>query len=83
MDFEELGEEEKKLLLRSFSFDVDSEGYIIDRELNERLYSPDTKSLIKFENAGLIPGSLKIIDTTPLTISKFLREKIDSENGTG
>ena len=82
MEFEELSDEEKKLLLNAFSYDVDDEGFIIDKALNERLFSNDTKRFISFDNAGLVPGSLKIIDTTPLTISKFLREKIDSDNGT-
>jgi hypothetical protein len=74
MNFEQLGIEEKKLLLRAYNYDVDQDGIIIDRLLNEPVFAADTQRVVTLENASLIPGSLKIIDTTPLTISKLLRE---------
>lgn len=74
MNFEQLGIEEKKLLLRAYNYDVDEEGIIVDRLLNERVFSIDTQRVVTLENASLIPGSLKVVDTTPLTISKLLRE---------
>ncbi len=82
MEYEEIGVEEKKLLLRAYNFEVNEEGVIIDYLLNEPLISNETRRPIKLENASLIPGSLKIVDTTPLTISKLLREKEElKENG--
>lgn len=77
MEFEELGIEEKKLLLKAYDYDVNEDGVIIDSLLNEPLVSNDTKRQIKLNSASFLPGSLNIIDTTPLTISKFLREKIE------
>lgn len=77
MEFEELGNEEKKLLLSAYNYEVDDNGIIIDSLLKEPLMSPESQKPIKLENASLLPGSMKIIDTTLLTISKFLREKIN------
>jgi len=82
MEFEEIGNEERKLLLNAFGYDVNDKGVIVDSLLGTQMISKETKRPILLENAGLIPGSLDIIDTTPLTISKFLREKIElKENG--
>jgi len=82
MEFEELGNEEKKLLLNAYNYEVNEGGVIVDTLLKEPLISQDSQKPIKLENASLLPGSMKIIDTTPLTISKFLREKIElKENG--
>ena len=65
----------KKTLIKSYNFEVNEEGVIIDYLLNEPLISNETRRPIKLENASLIPGSLKIVDTTPLTISKLLRKR--------
>jgi len=82
MEFEELGKEEKELLLKAYKYEVNSEGVIVDSLLKEPVISQDTQRPIKLESASLLPGSMRIIDTTPLTISKFLREKIElKENG--
>ena len=82
MEFEELGDAEKKLLLDAYNYEVDEKGIIVDSLLKEPVVSEDIKKPIFLENASLLPGSLKIINTTPLTISKFLREKIElKENG--
>ncbi|MFH1133021.1 MAG: hypothetical protein V1735_00875 [Nanoarchaeota archaeon] len=77
MEFEELGDEEKKLLLKAYNYEVNEDGIICDSLLKEPVISQDTQRPIKLKNASLFPGSMKIIDTTPLTISKFLREKIE------
>ncbi|MBW2994100.1 hypothetical protein KY315_01615 [Candidatus Woesearchaeota archaeon] len=81
MEFEELDVEGKKLLLNAYNYEVDEEGIIIDATLKEPVISKDTQQLITLKNVSLLPGSLNLLDTTPLTISKFLREKIESKNG--
>jgi hypothetical protein len=76
--FEELGKEERILLLRAFDYDVDSEGYIIS-PTGSKIPSKETPStFLRVEDSALITGSLEVIDGTPTTISKFIREKVET-----
>jgi hypothetical protein len=79
--FEELGREEKILLLRAFDYDVDEKDYILN-ENGSRIRSKECPNeFLTLKNAALTPGSLEVIDSSPTSISKFLREKIEV-NGT-
>jgi len=78
--FEELTEAEKKLLLSAYDYSVDGEGNIIDDALNEKVLSKVTNQPLTLKNVALISGSLKLMDSDPLTISKFLREEIENEH---
>mgnify|MGYP001592701094 CR=1 FL=1 len=78
-EFEELSDEEKKVLLSAFNYRVNENGEIIDTLLNEPVRSNINKPLT-IKDAALLPGSLKIIDSDPLTLSKYLREEIE-KNG--
>jgi hypothetical protein len=75
--FEELGKEERTLLLRAFDYDVDEEGYIID-QAGSRIPSKEIPSkYLRVEDSMLIPGSLEVVDGTPTSIAKFIREKVE------
>jgi hypothetical protein len=75
--FEELGKEERTLLLRAFDYDVDSEGYVID-QTGSRIPSKEVPSeFLHVETSTLVPGSLEVIDGTPTSIAKFIREKVE------
>ena len=73
--FEDLPLDGKKLLLSAFDYSVDDDGYIIDNLLGEKVSSLGKP--IKVEEATFTNGSLKIMDSDPVTISRFLREKIE------
>ncbi len=79
-EFEEITEQEKKLLLSAFDFEVDSDGNIIDSLLQEKVISHSTGKPFTLQNVTLVQGSLKLIDSDPLTISRFLREDL-KDNG--
>lgn len=76
--FEELTKEEKILLLRAFDYDADEEGYILDKNGGRILSEECPNEFLTLENAALIPGSLKVIDGSPTSISKFIREDIET-----
>ncbi len=76
-EFEEISDEEKKLLLSAFDYHVDSEGNIIYSLLNTKVISKDTREPLTLKNATFVNGSLKIIDSDPVTISRFLREEVE------
>ncbi|MFH0926984.1 MAG: hypothetical protein V1822_00190 [Candidatus Micrarchaeota archaeon] len=76
--FEQLGKKEALLLLRAFDYDIDGEEYILSPS-GKRIPSEEFPSKhLKIEDAALIKGSLKVIDGTPLSISRFLRERLES-----
>lgn len=75
--FEELGREERILLLRAFDHDVDEEGYIVSPS-GKRISSKEMPGkFIHVNDAALVSGTLAVIDGTPTAISKFIREKVE------
>lgn len=80
---EELGEKERILLLRANNFDVDNEGYVLNPSKDRIPSKQNPKKFIEAKFACLIPGSLEVIDGTPVAISEFFRKKelADKENG--
>ncbi|MGD0071873.1 MAG: hypothetical protein ABSB71_09980 [Candidatus Bathyarchaeia archaeon] len=80
--FEELGKEERILLLKAFDYDVDEEGFIIDPH-GSRIPSKEMPSqFLRIEDSMLIPGSLEVADATPTAIAKFIREKVEVAEST-
>ena len=79
IDFIDLESEEKELLLEVLGFSVDQEGYVYDELLKERHICPYTKKEVLFENASILPGSTMIINTSALTISEYITEKIEKK----
>jgi hypothetical protein len=78
--FEELGEKERILLLRAFDYDVDSEGFILKPD-GSRIHSKENPStFIKVTDSTLVAGSLKVLDGTPIAISKFIRERVEKSD---
>lgn len=78
--FEELGVQERTLLLRAFDYDVDAEGYVLD-QAGSRIPSKEIPSeFLRVENSTLVPGSLEVIDGTPTSIAKYIREKVEKGN---
>ncbi|MFH1802880.1 MAG: hypothetical protein ABH864_05540 [archaeon] len=77
--FEELGKNERTLLLRAFDYDVDGEGNVLDKNGKKITSNENPNKLIKAEFATLVPGSLEVIDGTPTALAKYLREKVESD----
>lgn len=78
-EFEEINEQEKRLLLSAFDFEVDADGNIIDSLLQEKVISHSTGKPFTLQNVTFVQGSLKLIDSDPLTISRFLREDLKND----
>jgi len=74
--FAELGLEERKLLLRAFDYDVDDDGYVLDAAKSKIPSQENPRDFLKVENAVLAPGSLKVVDSSPTSISKLIREAV-------
>ena len=75
--FECLSDEEKIILLSAYEYKVDESGDIIDSIDGEKVLSKLTRKPLNLKNAALLPGSLEITDSDPVTLSRYLREKIE------
>ena len=78
--FQKLTDDEKKILLSAYDYSVDENGDIIDRSLNEKILSKITKKPLNIKKVALLGGSLIVTDSDPVTISKYLREKIEDDS---
>jgi hypothetical protein len=79
IEFEELGVNEKELLLGAFGYKVNEDGTIFDEELGVPVFSKRHKGLINIKEVALMPGSLDLLDSDPVTLSEFLRKKVECE----
>jgi hypothetical protein len=77
--FEELTDTEKKILLSAFDHSVNENREIIDSQLKEKVLSNINNRPLTLDNAALLPGSLKVVDSNPISISKYLREEIEKD----
>ena len=75
--FETLSDAERTLLLSAFGYGVEENGDIIDRLMDEKIISQVTKKPLNLKDVALLSGSLKVTDSDPLTLSKYLRENIE------
>ena len=77
-EFDELNDDEKRLLLSAFDYSVNDKSEIVDDSLNEIVTSEGKTLTLK--NVALVNGSLKMFVANPLNISRFIREKIENES---
>ncbi len=75
--FEELNDKEKILLLSAYDFDVDKDNFVLDPNGNKIPSQEIPSKFLKLDEVALTSGSLKIMDGTPASISKFIREKVE------
>jgi hypothetical protein len=78
--FEELDEKERILLLRAFDYDIDSEGFVLKPDGSRIRSKENPSTFIKVNDSALITGSLKVLDGTPIAISKFIRERVEKSD---
>ena len=79
IEFLDLNSEEKTLLFEVLGFSIDSDGYVYDELLKDRHLCPYTKKEILFQNASILPGSTLIINTSALTLSEYITDKLEKK----
>ncbi|MBI2523008.1 hypothetical protein HYW19_01335 [Candidatus Woesearchaeota archaeon] len=71
-----LSKEDKKILLETLGYTVDKEGFVLSAN-KDREICPFTNNPIKLEDASIMPGSLIIMNTTPVTLSEYFYQYPD------
>lgn len=75
--FEELTKEEKILLLSAYDYDITEDEFVLDPNGNKIASQEIPSKFLKLDEVALTAGSLNIMDGTPSSISKFIREKVE------
>lgn len=70
----------RRVLLKALGYEV-KRGYIIHSDTKERIICKYSKKPILFENASIMPGSTIIINSDPLSISQYIGEYLEREEG--
>lgn len=71
-----LPKDDKKILLEILGYTIDEEGFILSTD-KDRAICPFTNTHIKLETASIMPGSLIIMNTTPVTLSEYFYQYPD------
>lgn len=80
LKFEELGKDERKVLLKAFGYNVDEENFILDIGGSRIPSQENPEKFLTVENSMLRPGSLKVEDGTATSISRLIREKMEDDS---
>ena len=76
--FDEINNDEKKLLLSAFDYGVDDSGNIYGASGDSLFSTENPKKALTLDNVALMPGSLEVIDGSPSSIALFLRERLET-----
>jgi len=71
-----LSEKDLKLLLEILGYKISENKNILDSEGNE-VVCPFTKDKIQLDNLSIMPGSIVLMNTTPVTLSEYFYQYPD------
>lgn len=77
IEFEDIGLEEKALLLDILGYDIDDDGVIFNKETREQHVCPVTNELVTINSASILPGSTIIMNTTELALSEYFMDYVE------
>lgn len=81
IEFEEIGIEEKKVLLDVLGYEVDDNGIIFDKSTQKEHVCPVTGDPVFVENASILPGSTIVIKTTELSLAEYFTNFVEKISG--
>ena len=78
--FEEIGIEEKKILLDVLGYEIGEAGIILDKETKKEHICPITGSVVFIENASVLPGSTVVINTSELSLAEYFTKFVEMQS---
>ncbi len=75
--FIKLSDEQKFMLLQALGYNVDSNGFIVDKS-NTKVKCDYSKSPVLFKNASILPGSTIIVNTSLITLSEYISDHLEN-----
>ncbi|MCX9010146.1 MAG: hypothetical protein OIN66_03385 [Candidatus Methanoperedens sp.] len=77
--FEEIGIEEKKILLDILGYEIGEAGIILDKETKKEHICPITETVVFIENASILPGSTVVINTSELSLAEYFTRFVEKQ----
>lgn len=77
ISFIEINDEEREVLLDILDYEVDGEGYIVDKRTKKHHICPLSNTKIPISSSSILPGSTIIINTSVLTLSEYFSRYIE------
>jgi hypothetical protein len=67
----QLGNDDRISVLKKLGYNLDNEGYVLQKKSKERLICKYSKEVIHINNAAILPGSLIVINANPVTMAEY------------
>ena len=71
-----LSKDEFNILLDVLNFRIDEQGRILDQN-GEKVICPFTQKQVELDTLSIMPGSLILMNTSPLTLSEYFYQYPD------
>ena len=72
MEYVQVTNDNKSVILELFSKQTDNEGYITEKKTGKRLICPYSKKEIKVESFSVLPGSAIFVNNEPYCFAEHL-----------
>ncbi len=69
-----VGNSDRLKLLKNIGYDVDDEGYVFNKKTGEQIKCRYGKDKVHIDTAGVLPGSIIMINTNPITLAEYFVE---------
>lgn len=67
----QLDNEKRVQILEKLGYEVDNDGYVIDKQTKKEVICKYSKEKVHINTAAILPGSVIIINATPLTMAEY------------
>jgi len=78
--FEEIGIDEKRILLEVLGYEIGEAGIIINKDTRKEHICPITGSVVFIENASVLPGSTVVINTSELSLAEYFTQFVEMQS---
>ncbi len=77
ISFVEMNDAERKLLLDILDFEIDEEGFIVDKKTKRHYICPLSKTKVPISSSSILPGSTIVLNTSALTLSEYFTRYLE------
>lgn len=77
ISFIELNDAERKALLDVLDYEVDEEGFVVNKRTKKPHICPFSNTKVPLSSSSILPGSTVIINTSALTLSEYFSRYLE------
>ncbi len=77
ISFVEMNDAERKLLLDILDYEVDEDGFIVDKKTKRPYICPVSNTKVPISSSSILPGSTIVLNTSALTLSEYFTRYLE------